>query len=212
MIRTYQHGTVQSFVAHRRRQGKRAIFAMLLSGLPLAAFIGGCVVFSLRPKLAGRPTSPTAGGIVFSSNGIPLNGDIPETIPVTAGPYAVALSEAVDAWSKALGHRVKRPKMFRGELVCLSATAIACADLEKYQIYISLDTTDKRSVLMHEVGHLLGVPHISGDPLMDPVHTTTVEAPTEAAVALAKLHEKKSHAPETPKSSVEPNAGEGPSK
>jgi len=41
--------------------------------------------------------------------------------------------------------------------------------------------------MLHEIGHLLGVPHIAGDPLMEPEFGHTVDVPTPAAVALAKL-------------------------
>jgi hypothetical protein len=44
---------------------------------------------------------------------------------------------------------------------------------------------------MHEIGHLLGVPHIEGDALMNPSYAGKVGAPTPDAVALAKLRERR---------------------
>jgi hypothetical protein len=46
---------------------------------------------------------------------------------------------------------------------------------------------DRTTVMMHEIGHLLGVPHITDDKLMEPIAepNLVLEEPTEAAVALA---------------------------
>lgn len=68
--------------------------------------------------------------------------------------------------------------------------AIACADAKNGIIYIASDgnSVDRLTIMMHEIGHLIGVPHIEGDPLMDKAyHGETLTAPSASAVKLAPL-------------------------
>lgn len=77
------------------------------------------------------------------------------------------LTAAVDAWSKALGRKVAVPYISHGGCG-LALFAIACADNSEYSITIADDQFyDMKTVYEHELGHLFGVQHIKGDPLMD---------------------------------------------
>ncbi len=110
--------------------------------------------------------------------------------------FTDALDYAVNQWQAKLPrYTVKRPELYQGESnTCWEgsiARTIACADLKNYRITIQGSQMDSKidwpSIMMHEVGHLLGVPHIQTDPLMDSGYTRKVEQPTAFAVALAKI-------------------------
>ena len=51
---------------------------------------------------------------------------------------------------------------------------------------LSADAAARKPIMMREVGHLLGVPHIQDDPLMNPSYQDDLAEPTPAALALAK--------------------------
>jgi len=55
-------------------------------------------------------------------------------------------------------------------------------------VFCRLWGADPETLMLHEIGHLLGVPHIQDDDLMDAIqHGAKRRAPTPAAIALAKL-------------------------
>lgn len=72
---------------------------------------------------------------------------------------------------------------------CGPSISIACADMTTQTIFISNDNepVDRTTIMMHEIGHLLGVPHIEGDALMDAKYQyKALDGPTDKAVAIAK--------------------------
>lgn len=98
-----------------------------------------------------------------------------------------ALDAAIAAWSAALGRPVSRPIMRRG--ACFGFLALACANRSPGKIVIvDFKNYDPTTVLMHEVGHVIGVDHINGDALMS--RTTwdfkPLKMPTPAAIAAAR--------------------------
>lgn len=116
----------------------------------------------------------------------------------TEVPFSVwvrQLAPALIAWETALGHDIRRPELLSDGKEACSMTAVACAGRLQYKIHVALSSTqyDIRNVLMHEIGHLLGVPHITGDALMSESRDENEKplvAPTPAAIALAKLAEQ----------------------
>ena len=116
------------------------------------------------------------------SDGLP-----PREEKITSGPLYSALLYAVREWSDSIRRPVRLPGLVSIKNGC-PVGGLACADTGLYRIIVArIDGQDKRAVMLHEVAHLLGVPHIEGDPLMDGTYTGVVEHPTPFAVALAKV-------------------------
>lgn len=100
--------------------------------------------------------------------------------------FEAQLPAAVAAWERSLGVKLRTPKLVTG--YC-SVAAVACAELGQNRITIQdgKRALHPKGILLHEIGHLLGVPHIEGDPLMDPVdHGAMISEPSELAVVIAK--------------------------
>lgn len=107
--------------------------------------------------------------------------------------------EAVDEWSYVLGRKVEMPKFNVGtQFDCGWSAALACVDIHGgYEITLCADTLanhagssiyfeeEMRTIFMHEIGHLLNVPHMNGDDLMNPVLSEPIGKPSAPASALA---------------------------
>ena len=75
-------------------------------------------------------------------------------------------------WGKAVQHDIEVPAIYHGEPLddCGEDDDLACAS-PKLQVIVVVRKMSKRmlrSVLLHEVGHLIGLPDIEGDALMEP--------------------------------------------
>lgn len=105
-----------------------------------------------------------------------------------------ALASAVRAWKTALVVQDLgiRPVLISGDRGSCSEDLDATACVVHGRQDIVLDgfdpTVDYRTIFMHEIGHLLGVPHIEGDPTMNPNYLGKMSVPSRAAVALARLY------------------------
>lgn len=103
-----------------------------------------------------------------------------------------ALDYAIDAWTQELGYfPIAKPMLMRGECFDLP-TVLACSLRDVNTIIIAkTDGYDEKTIMLHEVGHLLGVPHIIDDPLMDPNYKKEQRGPSKFAVAIAKVVQQK---------------------
>ena len=110
-----------------------------------------------------------------------------------------ALMRAIMAWRQS-GLRVTMPDLVEGNSSNCEDDrgTIACADMKKNRIILVSQTAyhdmhlkadDLKTIMMHEVGHLLGVPHIEGDPLMEQAYNgKPLSKPTPFAVAIARAY------------------------
>lgn len=159
----------------------------------IASFGGGLLMhYKAQPKEQATFTIPTTttwfpeGGMRYS--------EIAKPVPITDLGMRQALFEAVKEWRGALGRRVKEPALLLDSPAganCMGdfgGGIIACADVDKYTIFVrSIYYADAKTIMLHELGHLLGVPHIQGDPLMDSVYQGKRDGgPSLDAVAIAE--------------------------
>lgn len=180
------------------RRKKWTLAAVILS-VPLLA----CNILYLNRSSAGAKVNPRAETTVVWSEGRVLFASDHATIQTQDALLArtqAELPKALAAWEKALGHPLpfKRPNLRIGSCSGMPESELGCAELgDPPTVVIDDDGSEGRrakvgGILLHEIGHLLGVPHIQGDRLMDPVYQKDgVEAPTEEAVALALIAEKR---------------------
>jgi len=118
--------------------------------------------------------------------------DIEPAMPITDAKARFELASAIGAWEAALHRHIDEPRFLSGDAIrdCTRSDAVACEHFNEYTIYATKTAFqggyDLRTVLMHEIGHLLGVPHIEGDALMNTDYTAKVEKPTIFAIALAR--------------------------
>lgn len=105
--------------------------------------------------------------------------------------FPVALEQVMKEWKDATGISIPKPALKIGS--CFNRAAIACASISDNTIWftdlwVSTEHVSLKSVLLHEVGHLYGVPHIDGDPLMSPRGIEReIDEPTATAIAVAKI-------------------------
>jgi hypothetical protein len=105
---------------------------------------------------------------------------VPKSVP------DLQLNRAAAEWSRALGREIPLPILHRG--VCRDPVLdVACADRLRYVITVqNTRGVDRYTAYLHEMGHLLGVNHIVGDPVMDDFYQGPALHITPAAVKQAK--------------------------
>ncbi len=99
-----------------------------------------------------------------------------------------AASLAVDRWNGVLKDHQVPPIKLVADVGDCGPDAIACADRNTNTIYVASprEDVDRTTVMMHEIGHLLGVPHIEGDELMDKAYQAKpLEIPSINAISIA---------------------------
>ena len=163
-------------IDEERLAGKGKLYSSLfLGGVLLMVYIAVAVHYMYKP-------ANPMGKIIYIEPQKPT--------PVTDAGLNQALDYAVAAWSKSLGYQVKKPLLKKDDNNCemdFGGGVIACADAATYSIMVrSIYYADPKTIMMHEMGHLLGVPHISQDPLMDAIYQGPVTEPTPWSVAIAK--------------------------
>lgn len=161
----------------------------------------GVVTFSAG-YFTGRPAKPseitlTGGGVTFSPVGtISIDTEatgFSQEFDVDDPVIEAVFDESLRAWSRALGRTIERPRLLRGYpgIIC-GPIAFACASrwTNTIRLVNIPEHVHLRNILMHEIGHVLGVPHIEGDALMNAEYKDDgklLSKPTASAVALARL-------------------------
>jgi hypothetical protein len=108
---------------------------------------------------------------------------------ITQGPVWLAMMAAKTKWEAALHRAIKTPRLEIGDCNN-SRDALACAVKETWTIEVARTGKglDEQLIMLHEIGHLLGVPHIEDDPLMGFSYREGVPIEiSPAALALARL-------------------------
>ncbi len=168
---------------------------VLPMGLVITLMVAGVGIYHTG-KRAGAASITLAGLdtttiTAWAPSPIP-HADKPARV-ITEKKFTEALEYAVEEWRRACPKRAIVPPVLL-EASC-SFEAIACVDRERdgvraNEIKIPTDSKDGPydwpSILMHEMGHLLGVPHIDDDPLMERVYAGPVKHPSKFAIAIAR--------------------------
>lgn len=173
------------------RPERRDYFAYILL---CGAVVFLCVTIPLLIVRIQTSLGLGAAGVVSvnRSHDRPYGDQAGEPVEITSGEIRRVFDQALADWRTAIGPLpIAKPKLF-GVISCGSPVppSIACAENSTNRVLIvrgSLGCCDLKSVFMHEIGHLLGVPHIEDDPLMDPAYHAGIEKPSPYAVALAKI-------------------------
>jgi hypothetical protein len=114
-------------------------------------------------------------------------------MPVTDVASLEAFGLAVKAWTAEMGGKlpIRYPRLVQSDdlAACRIYSVLAYADSDMNRVVMCrLFDEDPETIFLHEIGHLLGVPHVQGDALMDgATNGKILRAPTPAAIALAKL-------------------------
>jgi hypothetical protein len=169
---TVRYWTIREFVEARSR--RQAVIGRYL------------VVLVVSAAITWMMSRPTSSAVVVEGlrASIDLNSRGNET---RFSKWDAAAHSALSKWT-ATGVTVPEFRLVAADGGC-TPKAIACADESTKTIFVMEDGdhVDRTTIMMHEIGHLLGVPHIDGDLLMDKAYSgKALSAPTEFAIALAR--------------------------
>lgn len=165
---------------------------IILAGVAVISFMAfGLAIYHDRQKEKSINANTSGTLTIGTWSSQDTYSDSPLGAP--SSKEADALSEAIKRWESALGRKlpIDRPVLKIGIMgSCQSSVALACCVYATNQIILAqsdyLGDKDLTTLLMHEVGHLIGVPHIELDPLMNPSYVKKVGMPTPFAIALAR--------------------------
>lgn len=157
----------------------------------MVLLIGSQVWRLLKPADAVATPTSSGHGFIYLTGGGGLDYNDSPPVTISDPVFVKALDVAMLRWQEALPSRkIKRPYLMQTKERSGGAI-IAFVNIREYEVVVITDKMvkgnnfDWPSIMMHEVGHLLGVPHIQGDLLMDATYTEAVTKPTKFAVALA---------------------------
>lgn len=182
-MNTFKYGHIAEYCAakEREREGRRKRtgafdVAILVFSMVTWVMAGGVWRKHSEKKpdkiaIEGPPTSNRGNEAVWQS-------------------WRQAASLASKRW-EATGITVPTINLVADENAC-GPKAIACASSSGRTIFVSKERedVDRTTLMMHEIGHILGVPHIEGDPLMDAAYQgIPLDAPTATAVAIARVRQ-----------------------
>jgi hypothetical protein len=166
--------------ARRAREAKVTIVGYLILGLLLS-----CLYFAFCDFLHERHSKPATVVLIEGKRAmIPLNDRGDNKL---WQQWESAANLANQKWSAALGRPPLSFSLIANPDGC-GPDAIACAAETTQTVWIAKDgaDVDRTTIMMHEIGHLLGVPHIEDDPLMNPAYKGLLDVPSPVAVAVAK--------------------------
>lgn len=204
MIRSYKHGHIASFVEEKKRHRSARLW------LAAGAFmiVSAALLIYHHTQFQSREYEIRSGSV---------KGEIvseviwqPQRLSVQDRRAVIqraerSLPEALGQWKAALGGwlPIQAPQLLFDEPCSRSPGELACAKIGNPPVIVFSAPSASiqrprtmRLVLLHEIGHLLGVPHIDGDCTMDPnLQQFSCDDPSPAAVALAKLSRERRAAP-----------------
>jgi hypothetical protein len=109
----------------------------------------------------------------------------------TDAPTIHALKWAVKQWERALHHKIEMPAIYHGDAVkdCQDSEDLACCTRIGKRIIVveEMNKKDLRSVMLHEMGHMLGLDDIEGDVVMEPEHQHCAQKLTPLDIFYARL-------------------------
>lgn len=199
-----EHGNKPIQVVGIKPRGKFAVWFeehgqhyALGMGIGALVIAGAALLNSMMLNNSAKvelPITFTNTGTTRSWGGFTNRYDNPEVL--TSGPLWAAGKWAAVAWSAALGVHLKDPVVIKGDNLCGSIQNGGCARVgtDIIQVVGDVPAGSEQQLMLHEYAHLLGVPHIYDDVLMNPEYTydaknpVAVKYPTEQAIALAKVH------------------------
>jgi len=184
-------------IAWRRELNARLRFGLAAMGLILLAGIAGWYSVKPEPIASGSTTTFIAvdgGGVTFTVPPGSFLDHLPvKPLPVTDPELIEAFRSAIKAWTESLGGKlpIRYPRLVKqqDDSGFCAMPWLAYADMEMNRVvFCRLEDGDAETVMLHEVAHLLGVPHIIDDDLMNPmIHHQKLRTPSPAAIALARL-------------------------
>jgi hypothetical protein len=181
--------------ARTRAKLHEAVF-LIVALVVLAAFAGWR---SVQPPVAVAPTSKGVETFVLTGTGVSMN--VPQVLvdwglakyqPVPDGIVLEGFHQAVRKWRDEFGGKlpIRYPRIVRVDAerseVCIAGSLAYAEPVNNRIVFCRLYNADPTTLMMH--AHLLGVPHIQDDALMNATQNgAKLDKPTRAAVALAKL-------------------------
>lgn len=181
-LNRFTHYTGKSWLQEKRarksKQLRRRIdlaWCVVAMGIALAF---PAIVFLNQPKAARTPVLLIEGRSVKGAD----NDQLWST-------WIAAARLAQEKWRIAVPEMDDRPIRLVADPEGCHQGGIACARAADRSIWVakSGEDVDRTTVMMHEIGHLFGLTHIEGDPLMDEAYQgNSLTEPSTAAVAIVK--------------------------
>jgi hypothetical protein len=150
-----------------------------------------CICIALSCWCAGIFLSPALHRAMESSKSVYGTEHISDA---TLSHWTPAFQNAAREWREALP---KRDLPYMELKVVTTANEcgisgesnpIACAWPAQKTVWVARDEPewDKRTIMLHEIGHLLGLPHIEGDLVMNSTYQGKAEKPTDLDIVVAE--------------------------
>ncbi len=175
----------------------KRVVAFLAICVSIIVVAGLAEHYSAKPQeaiISATGTLISVGpGMVWTTVRSPIDGPKLTFALVTDVDTLQAFHWAIKTWAAEFGGKlpIKYPRIMKAEdpsTGYCGSGLVAYADLENNRVVIcQFYSHNPKTVMLHEVGHLLGIPHIDGDDLMKPTAgDKELDEPSPFAVAIAK--------------------------